>query len=91
MDQVPQHKARYPESDRSDSGELSCYHWNKQFLQSTKIAQTQRATINKWELMEMKCLCMGKKGHHRPDKAAGFRTGKNIYWLQSDKWLISKI
>jgi hypothetical protein len=53
---------------------------NREFFHSRKIAQALR-TINEWDLMQMKCFCIGKKEHLHPNKTAGYRVGKDIYQL----------
>ena len=58
MDQGPQHKPRYTESNRTEIWKVPQTHCHGgaggDFLNITPIAQTLRSTINKWDLMKTK-------------------------------------
>ena len=54
-DQRPQRKSSYTEADRREVGSsLDCISTGDHFLNITPVAQTLRATINKWDLLKLK-------------------------------------
>ena len=54
-DKRPQHKTRYPKTDRSDSGEcLAFIGTGKDLLKRTQMVQALWSTINNWELWNWK-------------------------------------
>ena len=61
VDQVPQHKTRYTESNRRESGEEPGTHCHRdKFPNRTPMAQDLRSTIHKWDLMKLKSFCKAK-------------------------------
>ena len=63
MDQGPQHKTRYTESNRRESGKEPQTHWQGDggnFLNRTPMAQALRSRIDKWDLVKLKSFCKAK-------------------------------
>jgi hypothetical protein len=54
----------------------------KDFLNRTPLAQALRSTINKWDLMKLRSVCIAE-GHYHSDKAAAYRMGKGFHQLHS--------
>ena len=61
VDQGPQHKTRYTESNRRESGKVPGTHWHRgggeNSLNRTPMAQALRSRIDKWDLMKLKSFC----------------------------------
>jgi hypothetical protein len=52
---------QYTKFDRKENGKNPLTHWHRShFLNRTLIAQTQRSTTNKWDLMKLKSFCKAK-------------------------------
>ena len=62
MDEGSEHKARYPESYRGESGKYVEFIVIREgFLNRTPIVQTPRTTINKWDLIKLKGMVIQTK------------------------------
>jgi hypothetical protein len=74
VDQGPQHKTRYTESNRRECGKsLELIGTGGNFLNRTPMAQALRLRIDKWDLMKLESFCKAK------DKPATYRMGDNIF------------
>jgi hypothetical protein len=58
MDQGPQHKTRYTESNRGKVGKnLKLIGMAEAFLNRTPVAQALTSSIDKWDIMKLKSWC----------------------------------
>ena len=61
MDQRPQHKTKYIEPDRRESGDsLELDDTGEDILNRTPLAQSIRSKINTWDFMKLRSFCMAK-------------------------------
>lgn len=61
MNQTFQLKIRYSETDRKESGNsIECIGIGESFLNRRPIVQSQRLTVNKWDVMKLKNFCKEK-------------------------------
>jgi hypothetical protein len=61
VDQGPQHKTRYTESNKRESGkEPQKIGMGGNFLNRSPVAQTLRLRIDKWNLMKLERCCEAK-------------------------------
>ena len=54
MDQEPQHKTGYTESNRRESGKEPLSHWHRGKF---PMAHALRSAIDKWDLMKLESFC----------------------------------
>jgi hypothetical protein len=87
MDQGPQHKTRYIESNRRESGKEPLTHGHGKF---PPMAQALRSSIDKWDLMKLKSFCKAKDIVNRTNLQPT-DWEKNLHSPASDRGLISKI
>ena len=67
---------------------LQCMGTGDHFLNITPVAQTLRATINKWDLLKLRSFCKAKDIVNKTKRQP---TEKIFFNPTSDKGLISKI
>jgi hypothetical protein len=106
VDQRPQHKTRYTESNRRESGkEPPTYGHGGSFLNRTPMAQALRSGIDKWDLMKLKSFCKAddivnrtnrkptdwQKSKQKTQPTKQTNKNKNSANAASDRELISKM
>jgi hypothetical protein len=67
VDQRPQHKTKYTESDRRESREHQLTYGHR-FLNGTPVAQAVRWTISKWDFMNLKGRLLQGNQHCQKDQ-----------------------
>jgi hypothetical protein len=79
--QRPQHKSRYTESNRRESGSLELIGMGAgDFLHRTPMAQALRSRIDKWDLMKLKNFCkVCAKGIVNRKKSETYRLRTNLH------------
>jgi hypothetical protein len=61
VDQGPQYKTRYTESNRRESGNDPQTHWHGgKFPKQTSDCSGLRSRIDKWDLMKLESFCKAK-------------------------------
>jgi hypothetical protein len=91
VDQGRQHKTRCTVLNRIESGKETRTHWHgRNFKTTTQMAQVQRSTINKWDLMKLKSFYKAKGTVNRTNRQPS--DWDTIFTnLTSERGLISKI
>ena len=91
MAEGPKHKTRHTKSYTQESGNsLECIGTEDNFPNKTSMAQVQRSTIHKWDLMKLQSFCKAKDTVNRT-KCQPTDWERIFTNLPSDRGLISKI